>query len=133
MEMMDIQAAIRWFDESVELMVALGKNLESHPKDESDPLKRELIAAKRDWVEATLKASTLAVLAITRQKTLELPLLMGHAQDLAALMKAETLYAAEEGKTWRLFEQTAPTNPEPRMSGIPDDIQAEINELSAKS
>ena len=133
MEMMDIQAAIRWFDESVELMAVLGKNLKLHPKDEFDPLKRELIAASRDYVEATLRASTLAALAIAPQMTLELPLLMGHAQDLAALMKAEALYAAEKDKTWRLFEQTAPTNPEPRNVGIPDDIQAKINELSPKN
>jgi hypothetical protein len=133
MEMMDIQFAVRWFDESVGLMIAQRKSLESHPKDEPDALKREFIAASRDLVGAQLEASTQAAIAITRQMTLELLLLMEHPQDFAALKKAEALYTAENIKTWRLFEQTAPTNPEPRMSGIPDDIRAEINELMARA
>jgi hypothetical protein len=127
-EMMDIQFAKRWFDESVELMIALRKNLESHPKDEPDALKRALIHASRNAVEALLKTSIQAALAITDQWSLESCLLMGHAQDSTALRRAETLYVVERNKTLRLFEQTAPNNLEP----IPDDIKAEINELRAK-
>ena len=126
MEMMDIQFAERWFDESVELMIALRKNLESHPKDEPDAWKRALIHASRNAVEAQLKTSIQAALAITDQRLLEL--LMWHAQDFTALGRAETLYVVERKKTLRLFEQTASNNLEP----IPEDIKAEINGLRAK-
>ena len=132
MEMMDIQAAVRWFDDSVVLMMAMRKRLESHPKDETDPLKREFIAASRDYVEAMLKSSYRHSIAITRQMSLELPLLLAHAEELAALRKAENLYEAESEKTWLVFKQTAPTYPEPPRSAVTDDIEAELNELKAK-
>jgi len=133
MEMMDVQAAVRWYGESAELMATLRKMLESHPKEEPDALKRELIATSRDMVEAHLKASGEAAEAIIHQMRLELPLLLGHPQDLAALKKAETLYAANRNTTWRLFEQTAPTDPEPRMSGIPDELRTMISNLRSKT
>ena len=79
-------------------------------------------------VDALLKDSIQAALAITDQWSLESSLLMGHSQDFTALRRAEQLYVVERNKTLRVFEQTAPTNVEP----IPDDIQAEINELRAK-
>ena len=126
--MMDFQAAERWFDQSAELMVAMRKNLESHPKDEPDPLKRELIFASRDYVEAKLKASSIGAIVIIRQMTLELPLLMGHAEKLAALRMADSRYVAERNKTQLLFEQTAPTFPRRPRAAIPDDVQAGIDE-----
>jgi hypothetical protein len=46
MEMMDIRAAIRWLNESSDLMTVIIKSLESQPKGETDTLKRELIAAQ---------------------------------------------------------------------------------------
>jgi hypothetical protein len=132
-EMMDMQAAERWFDQSVELMVAMRKNLESHPKDEPDPLKRELIFASRDYVEAKLKASIKAAQAIIRQMTFELRLSLGHVEKLSALRMANSRYVAERNKTLLLFEQTAPTFPRPAGAAISDDIQAEIDSLSAMS
>jgi hypothetical protein len=132
MEMMDTQAAVGWFDDSVVLMMAMRKRLESHPKDETDPLNRDFIAASRDYVEAMLKSSYRHSIAITRQMSLELPLLLAHAEALAALWRAETLYAEESDKTWLVFKQTAPTYPEPPRSAITDDIEAELNELAAK-
>ena len=132
MEMMDIQAAVRWFDDSVAMMMTMRKRLESHRKDETDPLKREVIAAARDYVEAMLKSSYRHSIAITHQMALELPLLLAHAEELAALRKAENLYEAESEKTWLVFKQTAPTYPEPPRSAVTDDIEAELNELKAK-
>jgi hypothetical protein len=132
MEMMDTQAAVRWFDDSVVLMMALRKRLESYPKDETDPLRREVIASARDFVEAMLKASYRASIAITHQMSLELPLLLAHAEAFAALRRAENLYAAESDKTWLVFKQTAPTYPEPPRFAITDDIEADLNELEAK-
>ena len=132
MEMMDTQAAVRWFDDSVVLMMALRKRLESHPKDETDPLNRERITASRDYVEAMLKASNRHSIAITYQMALELPLLLAHAEAFAALRRAEDLYAAESDKTWLVYKETAPTYPEPPRSAITDDIEAELNELEAK-
>jgi hypothetical protein len=131
--MMDFQAAERWFDQSAELMVAMRKDLESQPKDEPDPLKRELIFASRDYVEAKLKASSIGAIVIIRQMTLELPLLMGHAEKLAALRMADSRYVAERNKTQLLFEQTAPSFPRRPKAATPGDIEARINELKAMS
>jgi hypothetical protein len=82
MEMMDIRAAIRWLNESSDGMMVFGKSLESQPKGESDPLKRELIAAQRAAVEAFLNTSLVSARLIGEQVLLELPLLMGHSDQL---------------------------------------------------
>ena len=57
MEMMDIRAAIRWLNESSDLMTVIVKSLESLPKGETDFLKQELIATQRALIEAALNAS----------------------------------------------------------------------------
>jgi hypothetical protein len=92
MEMMDIRAAIRWLNESSDLMMVIGKSLESQPKGETDFLKRELIAAHRASIEAALNTSLVAAILISDQMILELPLLMGHAEDYSALAKAQARY-----------------------------------------
>jgi hypothetical protein len=130
MEMMDIPAAIGWLNDSAELMVVLGQALEPQPEGECDPLDRELIAAKRKLVEALLNNYDPAAKVITDQMLLEMPLLMGRAQDLAALQKAQALYGVERDKTRRIFKETAP--PETPKSA-PNDVEAEISEGNAKS
>ena len=79
MEMMDIRAAIRWLNESSDLMMVIGKSLESQPKGETDFLKQELIAVQRASIEAALNSSMVTAILISEQMILELPLLMGHA------------------------------------------------------
>jgi hypothetical protein len=112
MEMMDTQAAVRWFDDSVAMMTAMRKRRESRPKSEShpkaeiDPLRRELIAAARDFIEALLESSNRVAFAIHHQMALELPLLLAHPEALAALRRAENLYEAESEKAWLAFKQT---------------------------
>jgi hypothetical protein len=81
MEMMDTRAAIRWLNESCDLMTVIVKSLESQPKGETDTLKQELIAAQRAAIEATLNNSIIAAILIGEQVILELPLLMGHSED----------------------------------------------------
>ena len=56
---------------------------------------------------------------------------LGHSEKLMALRMADSRYAAEQNKTLRLFEQTAPTFPRPPGAAIY--IQAEIDRLSAMS
>src|SRR6266403_197473 len=112
MEMMDIRAAIRWLNESSDLMMVIGKSLESQPKGETDFLKRELIAAHRASIEAALNTSSLvAAILISDQMILELPLLMGHAEDYSALAKAQARYREESNKAFSVLENTAPVNP----------------------
>jgi hypothetical protein len=143
MEMMDIRAAIRWLNESSDLMVVIGETLESQPKGETDFLKRESIAAQRALIETALTASMVAAIAISDQMILELPLLMGHDEDFSALVKAQTRYRAESDKACSVLKKTglvnetasaAPQSPEP---GTPVDRQKRINkrfeELMAKS
>jgi hypothetical protein len=127
MEMMDIPAAIGWYKDSAELMKVLGKTLEPQPEGECDG---ELIAAQRKLVEASLKASTLASIAIGDQMLLELPLLMGQFQDLLALNEAQNLYGAEKKNTRRILAKTAP--PETPESA-PNGVEAEISEGNTKS
>jgi hypothetical protein len=135
MEMMDIQAAVRWLDESCVLMAALRRTLESHvkfesqPKNDSDPL-WELITAQREHAEATFKVSLEAASAITGRMLLEQPLLLGQGENLTSLHRAVTRYDAESNKTSVLFE-TALANPK-TTSSYPEDIEAQINELKAK-
>jgi len=130
MEMMDIPAAIGWFKDSAELMKVLGKALEPQPEGECRPLDPELIAAKRKLVESSMKSTYIASILITDQMFLELPLLMGHPEDLAALLKAENLHGAEMSNLLRIFEKTAP--PETPESA-PNGVEAEISEGNAKS
>jgi hypothetical protein len=139
MEMMDIRAAIRWLNESCDLMTVIVKSLESQPKGETDTLKRELIAAQRAAIEATLNNSIIAAILIGDQVILELPLLMGHSEDFLALVKAQGRYREESNKACSVLESTAPVNPtaratphalEPRTAA---DLQKRIDELMAKS
>jgi len=139
MEMMDIRAAIRWLNESSDSMIVMGKTLESQPKGETDPLKRELIAAQRASIEAALNSSMVTAILISEQMILELPLLMGHSEDYLALVKAQGRYREESNKTCSVLESTAPVNPtaratphalEPRTAA---DLQKRIDELIAKS
>ena len=87
MEMMDIRAAIRWLNESSDLMTVIVKSLESQPKGETDFLKQELIAAQRASIEAALNSSMVTAILTSEQMILELPLLMGHAEDYPALKR----------------------------------------------
>ena len=139
MEMMDIRAAIRWLNESSDLMMVIGKILESQPKGETDFLKQELIAAQRASIEAALNSSMVTAILISEQMILELPLLMGHAEDYSALAKAHARYQEESNKACSVLESTAPVNPtaratphalEPRTAA---DLQKRIDELIAKS
>jgi hypothetical protein len=107
MEMMDIRAAIRWLDESSDLMIVMRKNLESHPKDESDVLKRELIVAQRAFVATALNASLVAAIAISDQMILEQPLLMEYAEDFSTLKKAQARYGAESNETCSFLKKSA--------------------------
>ena len=129
MEMMDIRAAIGWYKDSAELMKVLGKALEPQPEGECDPLDRELIAAKRKLVVSLLDSSAAASLTIMDQMFLELPLLMGHAEDLAALHKALNLHGAEMDNIRLILEKTAP--PETPESA-PNGVEAEISEGNAE-
>jgi len=139
MEMMDIRAAIRWLNESSDLMTVIVKSLESQPKGEADFLKRELIATQRALIEAALNSSMVTGILISEQMMLELPLLMGHAEDYSALAKAHARYQEESSKACSVLESTAPVNPtaratphalEPRTAA---DLQKRIDELIAKS
>src|SRR5882757_2192107 len=111
MEMMDIRAAIRWLNESSDGMMVIGKSLESQPKGESDPLKRELIAAQRAAVEAFLNTSLVSARLIGEQVLLELPLLMGHSEDYLALVKAQGRYREESNKACAVLKKIAPVIP----------------------
>src|ERR1700694_4832990 len=139
MEMMDIRAAIRWLNESSDLMTVIVKSLESQPKRETDSLKRELIAAQRAAIEAMLNNSIIAAILIGDQVILELPLLMGHSEDYLALVKAQGRYREESNKACSVLKNTAPVNqtapavpraPEPRT---PVDRKKRMEELMAKS
>src|SRR5258708_21324669 len=139
MEMMDIRAAIRWLNESSDLMMVIGKILESQPKGETDFLKRELIATQRTAIETALNASLVGAILISEQLILELPLLMGHAEDYSALAQAHARYREESNKACSVLESTATVNPtapatphalEPRTAA---DLQKRIGELMAKS
>ena len=110
MEMMDIRAAIRWLNESCDLMTVIVKSLESQPKGETDTLKQELIAAQRAAIEATLNKSIVAAILIGEQVILELPLLMGHSEDYLALVKAQGRYREESNKACAVLKNTAPVN-----------------------
>ena len=139
MEMMDIRAAIRWLNESSDLMTVIVKSLESQPKGETDFLKQELIAAQRAAIEAALNNSIIAARLIGERVLLELSLLMGHSEDYLALVKAQARYREESNKACSVLESTAPVNPtaratphalEPRTAA---DLQKRIDELIAKS
>jgi hypothetical protein len=110
MEMMDIRAAIRWLNESSDLMTVIVKSLESQPKGETDTLKQELIAAHRAAIEATLNNSIIAAILIGDQVLLELSLLMGHSEDYLALVKAQSRYREECDKACSVLTNTAPVN-----------------------
>jgi hypothetical protein len=136
MEMMDTRAAIRWLNESCDLMTVIVKSLESQPKGEIDTLKQELIAAQRAAIEATLNSSIIKAILIGEQVILELSLLMGHSEDYLALVKAQGRYREESNKACAVLKNTAPVNqtapaaphaPEPRT---PAD---RMKELMAKS
>ena len=130
MEMMDIPAAIGWYKDSAELMMVMGNSLEPQPEGECDPKDREVIAAKRKLVVSLLENSDAMSTAITDQMFLELPLLMGHPQDLAALQQASSLYAAKSDDTRRILKKTAP----PETPGsAPNGVEAEISEGNPKS
>jgi hypothetical protein len=108
--MMDIRAAIRWLNESSDGMMVMGKSLESQPKGETDFLKQELIAAQRASIEAALNSSMITAILISEQMILELPLLMGHAEDYLALAKAQARYREESNKACSVLKNTAPLN-----------------------
>jgi hypothetical protein len=110
MEMMDIRAAIRSLNESSDLTTVSVKSLESQPKGETDTLKRELIAAQRAAIEATLNNSIIAAILISEQMILELRLLMGHSEDCLALVKARARFQEESNKACAVLENTAPVN-----------------------
>jgi hypothetical protein len=110
MEMMDIRAAIRWLNESCDLMTVIVKSLESQPKGETDFLKQESIAAQRAAIEALLNTSLVSARLIGKQVLLELPLLMGHSEDYLALVKAQGRYREESNKACAVLENTAPVN-----------------------
>jgi hypothetical protein len=143
MEMMDIHAAIRWLNESSDSMVAIGKTLESQPKGETDFLKGELIAAQRASIEAVLKSSVVTAIIISEQMISELPLVMGHTEDLLALLKAQTRYRTESSKACSVLEKTAPVNqtapadPRAPKPETPEDRLKRLNkrfeEIMAKS
>src|ERR1700694_2273929 len=136
MEMMDIRAAIRWLNESSDLMTVIVKSLESQPKGETDSSKRELIAAQRTAIEATLNNSIIAAILIGDQVILELPLLMGHSEDYLALVKAQGRYREESNKACSVLQNTAPVNQ--TAPAAPPDLESRtpadrMKELMAKS
>jgi cellobiose-specific phosphotransferase system component IIA len=136
MEMMDIRAAIRWLNESSDSMTVIVKSLESQPKGETDSLKRELIAAHRAAVEATLNNSIIAARLIGEQVLLELSLLMGHSEDYLALVKAQSRYREESNKACSVLKNTAPVNQ--TAPAAPPDLESRtpadrMKELMAKS
>jgi hypothetical protein len=136
MEMMDIRAAIRWLNESSDLMTVIGKSLESQPKGETDTLKRELIAAHRAAIEATLNNSIIAAILIGDQVLLELSLLMGHSEDYLALVKAQSRYREESDKACSVLTNTAPVNqtaPAAPRALEPSSLADRVKELMAKS
>jgi len=139
MEMMDIRAAIRWLNESSDWMMVMGKSLESQPQGEMDFLKRELIAAQRASIEAALNNSMIAAILLGDQVVLELPLLMGHAEDYLPLVKAQARYREESNKACAVVKKIAAVRqtahaasqaPEPRT---PEDRKKRMEELVAKS
>jgi hypothetical protein len=135
MEMMDIRAAIRWLNESSDSMTVIVKSLESQPKGETDTLKRELIAAHRAAIEATLNNSLVSARLIGERVLLELSLLMGHSEDYLALVKAQRRYREESNKACSVLTNTAPLNPTP---AAPPDLESRtpadrMKELLAKS
>ena len=138
MEMMDIRAAIRWLNESSDLMMVIGKILESQPKGETDFLKQELIATQRALIEAALNSSMVTAILISEQMILELPLLMGHSEDYLALVKAQGRYREESNKACAVLEKTAPVNqtapaaPQAPAPRTPVDRKKRIEELMAK-
>jgi len=139
MEMMDIRAAIRWLNESCDLMTVIVKSLESQPKGETDTLKQELIAAQRALIEALLNGSLVSAILISEQMILELPLLMGHSEDYLTLVKAQARYREESNKACSVLEKTAPVNqtataaPQAQEPRTPVDRMKRIEELMAKS
>jgi hypothetical protein len=139
MEMMDIRAAIRWLNESSDLMTVIVKSLESQPKGEMDFLKRELVAAQRVLIEAALNHSVIAAILLGEQVILELPLLMGHAEDYLTLVKAQTRYREESTKACAVLKKIAAVNPtapaasQARELRTPEDLKKRMEELMAKS
>jgi hypothetical protein len=136
MEMMDIRAAIRWLNESCDLMTVIVKSLESQPKGETDTLKRELIAAQRAAIEATLNSSMVTAILISEQMILELPLLVGHAEDCLALVKAQGRYREESNKACAVLKKIAPvipTDPAAPHALEPRTPADRMKELMAKS
>ncbi len=138
MEMMDIRAAIRWLNESSDLMTVIVKSLESQPKGETDTLKRELIAVQRAAIEAALNSSMVTAILISEQMILELPLLMGHSEDCLGLVKAQGRYREESNKACAVLKKIAPVIPtDPAASQAPEprtpvDRKKRIEELMAK-
>jgi hypothetical protein len=139
MEMMDIRAAIRWLNESSDWVMVMGKSLESQPKGEMDFLKRELVAAKRALIEAALNNSLIAAMLLGDQVILELPLLMGHAEDYLSLVKAQARYREESNKACSVLKKiaagcpTAPAASQAPTPRTPEDRKKRIEELVAKS
>jgi hypothetical protein len=143
MEMMDIREAIRWFNESSDLMVGLGKTLELQPKGETDFLRRESIAAQRVFIENALNTSIVTAILISDQMILELPLLMGHAEEYGALVKAQARYREESSKACSVLKKTGPVSeivpagpeaPEPEtLVNRQKRIDKRLEELRAKS
>ena len=136
MEMMDIRAAIRWLNESSDLMTVIVKGLESQPKGETDFLKQELIATQRALIEAALNSSMVTGILISEQMILELPLLMGHADDYSALAKAQARYREESNKACAVLKKTAPVNqtaPAAPHAPDPRSLADRVKELMAKS
>jgi hypothetical protein len=130
MEMMDIPAAIDWLNGSAELMKVSAKALEPQPEGECDPLDREVIAAKRKLVASLLHNTAAASFAIMDQIFVELPLLMGHTQDLAALQTALNLHGAEMDNVRRNLDKTAPPEtPEPAPNDVAEISEAEKIEM----
>jgi cellobiose-specific phosphotransferase system component IIA len=139
MEMMDIRAAIRWLNESSDLMTMIVKSLESQPKGEMEFLKRELVAAQRVLIEAALNNSVIVAKLLSDQVILELPLLMGHAEDYLTLVKAQTRYREESNKACAVLKKIAAVNPTapaasqaPKLR-TPEDLKKRMEELMAKS
>jgi hypothetical protein len=136
MEMMDIRAAIRWLNESSDLMTVIIKSAESQPKGKSDPLKPELIALQRAAIEAAFNSSMAMAARIDEQIILELPLLTGHTEDFLALVEAQTRYREESNKAYSVLMKTAPVNqtaPAAPHTLEPRTPAERMNELMAKS
>jgi hypothetical protein len=139
MEMMDIRAAIRWLNESSDWMMVMSKSLESQPEGEMDFLKRELIAAQRASIESALNNSLIAAILLGDQVMLELPLLMGHAEDYLTLVKAQARYREESNKACAVLKKIAAVNPTAPAASqsperrTPEDREKKMDELMAKS